>query len=1550
MIKRLHVVLIMILFAVGVQAQRTTDKVDRGLVVASCRNGGNLVSWKIFADEYFDVTYNLYKNGNIIAKNLKVSSYNDNTGTANDKYQVAPVYANPNSGDSTASNEGQLSAVSTKWPYSDGGYSYLRVPLPSVYGRDGTDQSTHYAIEDMCLADVTGDGIVEFITKRVSDNAHDTTNKNTYHHIEIYDVKGNRLWWIDLGPNMLSGADDQFDAVAYDWDGDGKAEVLLRGADNMIIHRADGTTKNVGSTTVDTRWSGIEYTSTGNEYLLYLNGETGEDYQIMTYPLPRGNDTDWGSGIVGHRSTKHYFGAPFLDGRHASIFLGRGCYTKHHFKAFDVDPQTHALTLRWEWSNNGGWSDPWYGNGYHNFGIADVDEDGRDEIVFGSMVIDDNGKGLSTTGLGHGDSQHCSDFDPYRKGLEFFACNEDEPNMNYRNATTAKIYYRSVGTSDDGRAICANFSNNFPGCLGRSVNTGLISTVADREVSGGPDTASDKSALFWSHLNFRIYWDDDLLSEILDSPGTEKEAAVYDPDNGREFTSSGCKMNNWSKNNPCATADIYGDWREEIVVREGDNTAFRIYTTNYPNTYRIPTLWHEPQYRQAMVWQCVGYNQPPHLSNFLGELEGITELPPPYTMTGRTEISNGGDINGQYDGATVMMCETNNTNISITGYPSPNVLLFNVPSWVQGTNSSNTKEAVVNRTYYTCNVSGTGISGAGRLVKQGDGILNLGDATYNHTGKTDIWAGTVIFNGHMENSPVWLNRFTELNSNGGVFSSIKMSYESALKPGGENNIGLMEMNSLTMGFGSKIVFDINSEISEKTGEPFLEADNIHTKSLSIETKNWDYGPMYLQPRFVFNVMTKDGKLEPGEYLLGNVGQISGKLENVLIEGISTSQKASLKVNDDNTIYLVVEGLRDADYIIWNGNESSLWNLANDANFTLASNPESTDNLFVTNDKVLFDDSASKFNVTLAGELQADSVIVNSTKAYTFSGSGALIGSTKFVKQGTGITTISNDNTYTGGTRLSGGTVRVSSLSNEYQAYGNLGGVNTIASRFVMENGATLNNTASVTQGSPMQMYGSEGGVINASATFNMNKAVSGTMLTKKGSGSLIFFSTNSLQKLVIQTGTVDLRSGAPATTVELQGGTLVDNASNTSHAIVVPKGKSATWKLSGTYYLGYANKLTGEGTLTIVPTNTVSRVRITADWSKFTGTIKHTTKDIWLPLDASTGLPNGTLDIASGCTVTNVCKTFTIGKLTGSGSLAHPVANFQNSSAVTGNNTWRVGNSSDELGNFTFAGTITDGGQTNKANFVKIGTCKMTVSGAWDNTGTVQVQAGQLHLSSKAVLGKGTLTVLANATLSGIATLTNSATTINGTINPGLNENSPTGSIDFSGKNVTVGTNGEILICARQCATETSNGCSSLTNIGKMTMNGKVTVNIYGQNTLAEGDSIRIWTSSSTTGTPKLNSKCFVIDAEKGLYWDDSRLNEGLLFVTKEVPSAISTITAGSNVRAQVFSLNGHKIANVEGNYDMIEERVRQANPNPGVYLIRISDGKAVETRKILIK
>ena len=930
-------------------AQRHTDRLDRGLVVSKVANG-NYLTWRRLTGEYYDVTYNVYRNGSSVANNLKTTNYRDNSSSEDNSYTIEAIV--------NGTKQPQCAAFQKQWAndyIGDNNYiSYLPIALAPVYDRSHNEVTSHYEPNDIEMADLDGDGQLEIIVKRlntVDAAGYDSglkdkkgnaryiiypRNSNEFSVFDAYDIDwqtgtATLLWRIDCGPNMVSHMSTETNIIAYDWDENGKAEVVLRGADNMIVYGSDGVTPlyNIGDMTVNTRdtWyttneqgsstGSMAYTHSGAEYLLYLNGETGALYQQMEYPLKRleNNESDlnaaWGDGY-GHRSSKYFFGAPFLDGRKASLFLGRGIYTRHKMIALDLNRDSHTWTTRWTWSCNNS-NSPWYGNGYHNYLIADVDEDGRDEIIYGSMVIDDNGKGLSTTGFEHGDAQHVSDFDPYRKGLEFFGCLENGPyyGCNYRNATTSKVYYKKTSTGDDGRALMGNFYNNYPGAIGRSASMGLwVSSVTDQEISG-TETISDDKGDGNNHLNSRIYWDGDLCSEILDSPGTASYACIVKPGSGRIFTSANRKqtdggvMVNGSKNNPCFLGDIIGDWREEIIVRHG--TDIRVYTTNVSTDYSLPTLWNDHQYRQAMVWQMMAYNQPPHLSYFLGELEGITVAPPTLTNEGRTEIADEGTVGRTGDREHLLICETGDMTVSVEDGAAPSILTVNTPTWVQGTDENGTSGTKVRgdgsvgatnlpeirTTTYTHTLTGGAFAGTMRLVKQGDGVLVLPDVTEAYTGETNVWAGTLRFNGTMASSPVWLNRFATLDTDGGTFDGgVTADYGATIAVG----TGGINISTLTLNHGARLKVSIGSD---------GKATPVNISNLILKKKSgeaWEqYGPKYLKPVIEF---THSGLLD-GVYFLGNVGSVTGDISNdVVLEGLNGVNSPRLQA-DGGKLFLIV---------------------------------------------------------------------------------------------------------------------------------------------------------------------------------------------------------------------------------------------------------------------------------------------------------------------------------------------------------------------------------------------------------------------------------------------------------------------------------------------------------------------------------------------------------------------------------------------------------------------------------------------------------------------
>lgn len=960
--------LVLTIVVCGVHAQRKTDPLGRGLVAVKLADNGNgigtHVSWRRLGTEYYDVTYNLYYNGSLLASGLTNTNYTHTHAiTGSETYQVAAVVRGVTQ---------ERCASVTVWPgwqmYRNGDRyvgGYLDIPLGEVFSRSNTNVTNSYWPNDIEVADLDGDGEMEFIVKRMNmDDANnlyvDMTDK-AYDVIEAYEFDGTRLWWIDVGANMVSANSTETNVIAFDWDEDGAAEVVLRGADDMVIHYMENgqeRTQNIGTYGLSTRntvthSANATFTNTGNEYLIYLNGATGKPYNIgynnepwMTYPLPRlengetSEQAAWGTGLLGHRSSKYFMGAPYLDGRKPFLFLGRGIYTRHKMMALRLDKGSHKWYTHWAWACNNS-NSPWWGQGYHNFLIADVDEDGRDEIVYGSMVIDDNGSGLHTTGYGHGDAQHVSDFDPWSKGLEFFGCLEEYPywGVNLRNATTGDIYYKYTSPKttynpetenkyvrdengnlitdrDDGRALMANFSNDYPGSLGRSANSDVMSSTT-RALVG--DLSGFLPA---GNLNFRIYWDGDLLSEWQDSPGKENDLiSINKPGLGRIFNATDTKANNSTKHNTCFQGDIIGDWREEFIARVDERTV-RIYTTGIYSDYSFPTLWHDHQYRQAMATQQMVYNLPPNVSFFLGELEGYTVAPPPQTTTERTEIMNGGRITSAHNGLQVIACQTeDNMTITVEDGAAPWVFTDNAPSRVQGsdlngqtgTRSNDYTGALgivessrpsINRSYYTHTVTGGAFTGAMHLTKQGDGTLILPNVTETYTGNTKVWAGTLVFDGTMQNSLVWMNRHTTLNTAGGQFlGGLTMEYGATLNVGGATTgtLSTTTAPTLELRYGARVVLDVNG--SEENEHDWLNAATLTLDTDKASDAKWTtYGPEYVVPVFELHL---DGVLADGLYPIGHVTTINGDLTKVKLECSDMDANHLALVHEDGVLYLQV---------------------------------------------------------------------------------------------------------------------------------------------------------------------------------------------------------------------------------------------------------------------------------------------------------------------------------------------------------------------------------------------------------------------------------------------------------------------------------------------------------------------------------------------------------------------------------------------------------------------------------------------------------------------
>lgn len=1520
-----------LLVSMGANAQRFTDKLDRGLVAVKTTKGV-YCSWRIQADEYYDVKYNLYRDGTKVnAEPLDVSNFTDTSGSESSQYTVKAVLNGV---------EQQASKAATVFKSN---YKEIKIK------HDASLKAT-YEPNDACCADVDGDGEVEILMKfNNKEEIEQLYPKNgptingvatkEYSMLACLKQDGTVLWWVNCGPNMGDFQNNEQNIVGYDWDMDGKAEVVMRLEEGSTVHMADGTTYTIGADGKNgTSWKNYRepkasgsvewFTHYGKEFLWYCEGATGKPYQCIDFPLKRLEDgeTDlkaaWGDGY-GHRSSKYFFGAPYLDGKHPSIFLGRGIYTRHKFMAYDVDPKTHDLKVRWKWTNNQPGS-PWYGEGYHNYIVADVDWDGRDEIVWGSMVIDDNGKGLSTTGLGHGDAQHIGDFNPYIHGQEMFACNEDNPSNNYRDATTSKIYYRKTDTNDDGRCLAGNFYNDIPGAVGHSAHDTPISTVTNDHVSLNTNGLS---------MNFRIYWDGDLLEECFNNTEVTK------PGVGTIATFLGAYSNNGTKATPCYQGDIFGDWREEVIERTADNNI-RIYTTNEPTKWRNYSLWYDHQYRNGMVWQPCGYNQPPHVSYFLGELEGITIAPPPLTTTGREEV--GSSISKALDGKHALLATTGDATVSVAEGVSPAIFTDNAPSWVQGTAASEcrTKDTEIKYTYYTHTLTGSAFTGGMRLVKQGDGTLVLPNVKQTYTGKTDVWAGTLQFDGTMESSPVWLNRFAELNSNGGNFKGgIKADYGSVIRPGGKENIGTLTTSSLDLGFGARVVFDA------KDGN----VDKLVAAKMSIEKKYWKNGPQYNTPVFEFATAPA-----PGTYTLAEVGELTGKLSDIVVEGLD-GHKFSLEYTDGK-IVLNLSDTRDSESCVWTGKKGSVWDLMSTENFS------SSDKMFVTGDELTFNDEAATTNVSVAEDVTPGNLYFkNNKKIYSLAGKGSILGEGSLNVEGTGTVYVKNTNKYSGGTNVKGGILIPTTLANkDGLEYGSLGAAdNTIT----LSNNGTLKVTAGMTASHPI-VLGENGGAINNTGTLILNGGIrkgagKNRDLYKMGAGTLQLNSTADFDVLYINQGTVyDFQDGHfSGKTIVLNGNKVVLQASNSIYSsnsdnvnIEVPKGKSGVWYPDGR--CDYTGKLTGEGTIDIY--GTWIRCPFKGDWSKFEGTInaKRGNKNAYEPafdFNNTYGIPLATLNVDSRFTKDySFCtngKSFAIGALSGTGYISNG-GNFG-----SGTNTLTIGGKNT---NFEFKGSI------NGSHVVKNGTGIWTISSedVLANAKSLKIVDGVVKLNKAAatssMTGPTVLYVQNEGELRGVGCTYGVSLLKGGILRPGSNaetaQTNNTGVI-YIVKNLNAVAGSSIYVNKTKADSISVNAYTGsktpawafLKVGGNAVLNGTIYVTYKDTWTPAVGDYVRVLDcAGSISGNPTFELQAL----PAGLEWDTTPfLSTGTIRVA--VSTGIKEIGLdGGSFKADVYTIGGFKLTSLMTTKATMMSDLKNRGLAAGTYIVRTAQGGIKVTLK----
>jgi len=1294
-------------------AQRQMEKMDRGVVAMLKSSSQLFVSWRFFAADPDEISFNVYRqigtatpvklNSEPIINSTNLTANITSANTAS-RIFVKPVLNGVEGREEGSWNLPGNSAINRIVRDID----YHPLPSPEY---DGITMDMKFC----WVADLNGDGKYDYVIDRQNYGATSEEESNATDYlspfVEAYTSEGEFMWRIKIGTNLKidDGANDG--VTAYDMDGDGFAEVMIlvsEGAvfpDGQVITHADGTVHNYNSAI-----------GSCPQWVAIVNGQTGnliDTVGLAHFTEMQNTRTDEWKNINGR------FVIMYLDGIHPSLLyeyksrLSSGAF----IGAFDtwrlIDGQ-----LVVQWSHRFYLEDTQYDG--HQVRVGDVDGDGKDEFLEVAFTIDHDGSLLyHIPGIAHGDRQYLADIDPDRPGLEhFFIQQSNIMGMGLNDAATGEIikgFYLSSVT-DVARSSCAAFDANRRGMQFWSTMNSYTMYDGKGNATGGTGVFPCE-ALWWGpnlsrwHVNSADGDGKNLILQKFNGSSFDRDMPNFYAEGGNYYL-----MGMYGKR-AAFWGDMLGDWREEIILPRRDGTGFAVVSTWEQTNIRQYCLAQNPAYRGQTT--AKGYYQTADVDFYMAADMPLPPVAPVqqadlYVTSGNTLTATAAN------GKSVMFDIRNpNTVITINEILTPDTLLIINPK---------SKD-------YEFYFSGGGkISGSGIIIKslQGDVTLN---GNHDYTGKTRISEGRMFINGEIQ-SPVMVNARGVIGGNGKLNAGI--TFETGLnteggriEPGNGATLGTLEIvGDVVFPGRNNLHFDIDQTKPAKNDTLKITGDFTVTATNNTIVIN------QLSP-------VKADTLT----LLTFTGTSNATAANFAVKGLEGIPYTLLF--ETNRICLALTEPRAAGVVTWSGAANGVWNFQT-KNFLNNDNQD----FFVPGDSVYFTDNAITKSITIAETMPVAGLNFSNTTNYSISGTGAISGAGGIKKTGAGKLNLSTqENSFTGGIDFADGILTVSSLKNGGLP-SSIGASSNAAANWKMSN-ATLQTTAAMSTDRNMQVVGNL--TVDNPTTSNsvfLSGNITGTNITLKltGAGSLTMSGTNNFKEITVKSGNLISGSADANKTafgsgkITLEGGMLqmynVNTTSNTgpwTNEINIPEGKSSVWNLPQRWI--FNNKISGAGTLIINAPYVRSDFNV--DWSDFIGKVNFTGSDIRLNNSSARNMVNVHVELASGTNLycasngsgTISAQTITFGALSGAGNM-------------NGGNTYIIGAKNM---NTVYSGVI----GSDSGSLIKNGTGVLTLTAANLFTGGVTVNAGALFAAndSGSATGTGDVCVNAGGTLTGTGTI-----------------------------------------------------------------------------------------------------------------------------------------------------------------------------------------------------